>query len=87
MPTTKEEKRAYARGYSAGHRWPEHRPPMPPDGLYRELQESAQSLRDAVHYYCSTFPDDDPIQVDVSPKIDRIDDALEKIGEWLLEKE
>ena len=87
MPT--DYQRGYSRGYYAGSsgKWPDHRPPVPPDGLVGELVRAMQALRDGVDSELATLPEDDPWQEKLGPLVDRADEALKAVGLWLREGE
>lgn len=81
-------KQGYRQGYNAGsHKsWPLHLPPSPPDEIIAEFMAAARSLRDSYDTVCATFPKNDDLVLELEPKIDRLDDAFEKIGKWLTSK-
>ena len=83
----REERLAYQRGYAAGvrNRWPEHKPPCPPDSICRELLSAAQNLRDQADGLVATFSDGDVPEL--SHAIDRMDEVLASIGRWVRENE
>ena len=80
---TREEKLAYQRGYAAGAKWPDHRPPYPPELLVRQLMVATRMLRDEADAQCATLSPDDEFVVAFDKPIERVDDALEAIGKWL----
>ena len=80
---TPEEKRAYGRGYNARNRWPEHRPPCPPNEIVAGLMEAIRKLRDAVDSYLATIDEDDELQDMLGPAIDDVDCAMVKLSRWL----
>lgn len=68
---TDDERRAYARGYSAtSRRWPAHRPPTPPDPVVGRLVSALRALRDAVDTSLATFPPDDEIRDESDPHVE-----------------
>jgi len=83
MPMSAEETRAYRRGYSAGSRWPDHRPPHPPHELSAQLIKASQELRDAVDDFLATIDKEDELQGRLGEPVDRLDAVLVRIGEWL----
>jgi len=84
---TDGERRAYQRGYARNHRWPEHRPPTPPDPLVRDLMEAATFLRDTVDNFCALLEPEDEWVEKLGPGIDRLDEAMTRLGLWLVEKD
>lgn len=82
---TGEEKRYYARGYNRGAagRWPEHRPPAPPDAYVARLLQQVRELRDAADTVCSTLCEDDEFVVILGAKIDAIDAELSRWSHWI----
>ena len=83
---TREEKLAYGRGYNTGAagRWPEHRPPAPPDPLVAELMRAATSLRNAVDGELATLDEEEPWQKTLGDPLDAVDAAMTAIGQWLV---
>ena len=77
--------RAYGKGYTAGsnRRWPEHKPPYPPQAEVRALMEAVHKLRDCADHLCATIDPEDDWYKELSPGIDEVDAALVKISEWL----
>lgn len=86
---TREEKLAYARGYTAGSRraWPEHKPPLPPNYALAQLMTAASGLRDAVDSACGMFDPDDPFAVAMNNPINDIDNAMTVLTNWLRNNE
>lgn len=86
---TRDEKLAYAKGYSAGlnGRWPEHKPPAPPDPVIAEIIKATRSLRNAADAICSTLDEADDFVVSLGPKIDACDEAMIAVTAWLKNKE
>jgi len=83
MTMTKDETRAYSRGYNTGGRWPEHRPPYPPEGIIRQLMEALREIRDTADTQCATLePDDKWVEAFDAP-IQKADDAIAAVSEWL----
>lgn len=80
-----EEKRAYCRGYGAGRRgcWPEHRPPSPPNELVADLLAALRGLRDGYDTMCATFSPDDEIVTQLDPLIERADNVMQRVTEWV----
>jgi hypothetical protein len=85
---TKEETRVYAKGYNAGraNRWPDHKPPMPPNELLAELMRAASEVRDEMSGLLGSFDEDDDIQKH-GRGIDALDDAMTKLNAWLKDAE
>lgn len=85
MAASTERQKAYARGYARGRsgRWPDHRPPAPPDEVLAPIVRAAQSLRDAADHICATISEDDEFALELAPCIDGFDSAMTKFGEWL----
>lgn len=86
---THNERRLYGRGYNAGvnGRWPEHRPPRPPDENVAAILKAAQELRDGVDGEIAMFDEHDPIAKKLGPLIDALDDELVKVRRWLVSPE
>lgn len=86
---TDEEKRGYSRGYIAGSRsrWPEHRPPLPPDPLIRRLMEAARTIRDGHDSLLATLGPGDEFEQQLVPGIDALDAAMRDVTEWLRQRE
>jgi hypothetical protein len=84
MPT-REEAKAYSRGYAAGQRraWPAYHPPSPPDAMSAEIVKSAQALASKVADWCGAFGDDDEFSREMAPLLQAVDDANEKLTKWL----
>ena len=86
---TPEEKRiyqrAYSRGYNAGsaYRWPEHRPPMPPEQAIAEMMQALTDLCGGVDGYLATLSPDDEIEEKLGPLLDKGNEALARVGHWL----
>ena len=87
MPRTREEQLAYARGYAAGAKWPEHRPPHPPEPLIKELCEKAERLRNCVDSILSVLDPEDDWHDKYGPAVDGFDDLMMRVGQWLKRKE
>ncbi|TXH49642.1 MAG: hypothetical protein E6Q97_22305 [Desulfurellales bacterium] len=89
MAQSDEVKRAYRRGYSSGyncrssHRWPDHKPPEPPNEIVAEIMRAATKLRDAVDIQLATLGDDDEWQHTLGDPMDEVTVALEKVSAWL----
>ena len=81
---TRIERLAYQRGYSRGHRWPEHRPPMPPNDVLAEYMMAMREGRDAIDMFQAALMPDDEWSKQLCPIIDRIDEAHEKLSAWIL---
>ena len=79
-----EFKRAYNKGYKAGARWPEHRPPYPPEPIVRQLMEALHELRDVADTQCATLDEDDEYVAAFEAPIQKSDDAMRAVSEWLL---
>lgn len=84
MPT-REEARAYSRGYYAGMRraWPAYHPPAPPDAMSAEIVKSAQALAEKVAVWCGAFGDEDEFAQEMAPLLQAVDDANEKLTKWM----
>lgn len=84
---TPAEQLAYMRGYNAGRnrQWPEHRPPVPPDGEMRALLLAAMELRDATDNFTGGLMPDDDFCIVLDPKIDNLNAALGRFTRWLTE--
>lgn len=82
---TREEKKAYARGYNAGSRraWPEYHPPRPPDAIAAEIIGSAKRLADKVADWCGAFGDKDEFTQQMLPLMQAVDVANSKLSQWL----
>lgn len=78
-------KRGYSKGYNAGvaGRWPEHKPPSPPDDVVAALWKVASELRDTADSLCATLDDEDEFLKSLVPKIDAIDRLGHWIADWL----
>lgn len=84
MPT-RNEARAYARGYAAGMRraWPAYHPPLPPDAMSAKIVKSAQALASSVADWCGAFGEEDEFSQEMAPLIKAVDEANEKLTKWL----
>jgi hypothetical protein len=81
---TTGERKAYARGYQvAGHKWPAHKPPTPPDPVVAELVEAMREMRDTCDAFRSTLCKDDEFGQSLELVIDRADAALTAVTRWL----
>lgn len=85
---TDDEKRAYSKGYNAGARraWPAHKSPVS-KGVVGEILAAAQELRDGIDGELATFAEDDELNIALGPLIDRYDEAMMKLNNWIREKE
>jgi hypothetical protein len=85
---TREEQLAYARGYSRGSqgRWPDHRPPLPPEPVVNRLLETAQALRDGFDSLCAVSDPDDEVVKILAPVIDDFDAAMAAMTDWLRQR-
>lgn len=83
MAMTDAETRAYARGYNRGARWPEHRPPSPPEPIVARLMEAATNLADAVDGELATLLEDDPWQQKLGDPMDELRAAMVEVTRWL----
>lgn len=83
---TDSYKIGYSRGYAAGQRrkWPEHRPPTPPDPIVGELVAAAQKLRDAADGELATLDPEDEWQTKIGDPMDEVNDALIAMTKWLV---
>lgn len=86
---TRAEKLAYQRGYQSRTkgRWPENRPPMPPDEHVRKLLEALLELRNGVSGEIATFSDDDAIVIALAPLVDKASEAIDELSDWLVSKD
>lgn len=82
---TDGEKRAYSRGYTAGSRgrWPEHRPPQPPNQIVAELLLALREIRDELDGGLAAI-DDEEWEKLFGPIIERADAAAEMVSAWLI---
>ncbi len=82
---TRDEQRAYSRGYQAGirGRWPEHKPPEPPNEIIAGIMHATSELRDAVDSQLAMFGDDDEINIALNPKFAAFDEAMATVTQWL----
>jgi hypothetical protein len=82
-----DERRAYARGYNAAksNRWPEHKPPAPPEPIIRKLLDALCGLRDAADAICATLDGNDEFVVRLGPWVDSADEATTSVTWWLRE--
>lgn len=80
-----EQRRAYSRGYNAGSRgrWPEHKPPLPPDETIQRMILAMRKLRDTVDGQLATILEDDPWQEILGNPIDEVDAVLIDVSRWL----
>ena len=85
MSRSDSERLAYGRGYNAGasRRWPDHKPPRPPNEVVAKLMDALQDISDAVDNMCATFPEDDPLVAQMWPLVDKSRDALASVTQWL----
>lgn len=84
---TPGEKRAYARGYSAGAKWPDHKPPYPPTEAVEDLMRACRRIRDGIDGELSKFGDDPEWEQRFGPLIDCCDSAMEAVTQWLRSEE
>lgn len=82
---TRGEKSAYQRGYAAGirGRWPEHKPPLPPNEIIADLLLALREIRDHLDGELATI-DDPEWEAAFGPIIERADTAAQLVTEWLL---
>lgn len=82
---TREEAKAYSRGYAAGMRraWPSYCPPIPPDAVSAEIVKSAVALAEKVAQWCGAFGAEDEFSKEMVPLIQAVDDANKKLTQWL----
>lgn len=75
----------YQRGYYAAKmaRWPEHRPPFPPHPLFKAAMEAARILRDEADNVCAVLDEGDEFTKKLAPAIDRFDESMIAITNWL----
>jgi hypothetical protein len=85
---TRDEQNAYSKGYAAGSRgrWPLHRPPLPPDEIVRAIVEPARALRDAADSLVAILDEGDEFAKKLGPPIDAFDEAMTRLGLWLVER-
>jgi hypothetical protein len=83
---TRDEQRAYSRGYNAGRKrmWPAYAPPAPPDPVIQEIVRTSQLLAEKVATWCGAFGEDDEFSKELQPLMDQVDAAQSKLTEWLL---
>ena len=84
---TRDERRAYSKGYLAGsrHSWPAHRPPVPPEPVLGRLIIAVQKLRDAADNICATLCEEDEFVAELGPPVDEVDTAMAAITESFLD--
>jgi hypothetical protein len=82
---TREERKAYSRGYYAGRnrRWPAYAPPAPPDLIMKDIVRISQELADHVAMWCGAFGDDDEFTKEMRPLCEAVDAAQSKVTDWL----
>ena len=82
---TREEQRAYMRGYSAGMRrvWPLYRPPHPPQSQVQALFDAADALREAAVSVLSVIIPDEPVFLSLQEKANAMDDSFAAVAAWL----
>lgn len=86
IPMDDNYKRGYSRGYQlGGKRWPDHKPPVPPDEVMGPIVKALKELRDAIDGELAPFDADDPLNVALSPAIDSATSALSGLSTWLKE--
>ena len=85
MPMSADEKKAYSRGYAASgsRRWPDHRPPLPPDEVIAGLMAALLELRNECDGLLATIDPDDDFAKALDPRLDAADDALRAVAKWL----
>lgn len=81
----RRERNAYARGYNTGvtGKWPEHKPPMPPDENVAALITALRNLIEAVDSELATFMPDDELVVSLKPHLDKADGVLVSLTSWI----
>jgi ribosome modulation factor len=81
---TKEEQRAYQRGYATGirGRWPAHRPPQPPNQVIANLLLALREIRDHLDTELAVIGDPE-WEAAFAPIINKADAAAESVTEWL----
>lgn len=84
---TRDEQRAYQRGYQRGARWPEHKPPIPPDGVIAGLMRALVELVGQCDGQLGAFDEDDEIRRGLYPHLNAADEALTQVAKWLLADE
>ena len=82
---SEEYKKWYGRGYSAGlrNKWPDYKPPTPPEPVIAKLMNALIELRDAVSGEIGKFGSDDEIYQTLDPLVGRADYALSEVEHWL----
>ena len=80
-------KKAYARGYQRGYRWPDHKPPIPPHPIIGRLIQALIDLRDCADGQMAAFDEDDPMARKFDPYIEAADEALSDVRTWLINVE
>jgi len=83
VPCRKSFNLGYSRGYNKGAKWPDHRPPRPPDEHVANLMDAATDLRNRVDGYLATISEDDELQDELGMGLDAVDNAMVSIGAWL----
>lgn len=83
VPCRKSFYLGYSRGYNTGAKWPDHKPPRPPDEHIAKLMEAATNLRNRADCYLATIDEDDELQSKLGDGIDAVDEVLADIGAWL----
>lgn len=83
---TNDQQKYYSRGYYAGARgrWPEHRPPTPPDEVVAALMAALRELRDECDSALATLEPDDEFVRRLGPRVDAADEAMRRVSGWLL---
>lgn len=82
---TDELTRAYLKGYYAGSRgrWPNHKPPNPPQEQVLALFVAAKDLADAANDVLSVIIPDEDIFIALKNQLDSVDSAFSEISKWL----
>lgn len=75
----------YAKGWYAGirGRWPEHKPPIPPEKVLAQLMNSATNMRNEADTLCAVFDENDKSLDKLRNAIDNFDAAMTALTRWL----
>ena len=86
MTVKTEAQKEYLRGYWAGlrHKWPEHRPPMPPKQIVAEALQAAIGVRDALDGLIASFEEGGEEEIKYGKYIESFDESMKKITAFVL---
>ncbi len=86
---TREEQRAYSKGYAAAgrHAWPAHKPPLPPDEVVRGIITAAQMLFDKADSLQAGYEEDDELIEPLRCALDDFGAAMTVMTKWLVERD